>query len=223
MDEAADAAVFNASPGDIKINVPGMVKVGTDEFQKYDEQGVLRTYLDKDGERYDISSTDNQILGQISPKWQLGFQNTVTYKGFDLSVYAFMRMGQMIEYEMVGSYDPSGKENFPTYFDYWTVDNPSNKYPAINADKSISEYSGYNSLKYVDGSFFKIKNITLGYTLPDELTKKLQITKLRVYGTITNPLVVARSSWIKQYDPEMAGSLNYPLTKQLVFGVNFSF
>ena len=53
--------------------------------------------------------------------------------------------------------------------------------------------------------------------------KKLGIESLRVYGTITNPFVVAKSSLLKDYDPEMAGSLDYPLTKQMVFGVNMTF
>jgi hypothetical protein len=88
---------------------------------------------------------------------------------------------------------------------------------------ALKDYTGYYSLSYVDGSFFKIKNITLGYNLPKDLLKKFGFEKLRVYGTITNPFVVAKSHLLKDYDPEMNGSLNYPLTKQLVFGLNLSF
>jgi TonB-linked SusC/RagA family outer membrane protein len=220
LSEAADAKVFNLAPGDIKIDIPGMYKESDGKFYKFNDKGE-KVYYDAD-HKYTIGS-EFQILGQKSPKWQLGFQNTLKYKGIDISVYAFARMGHMFQYELLGSFDPKGIENFPTYFDYWTEDNPSNKYPMINADREKSSYPGLGSLSYVDGSFFKIKNITLGYTLPQSLTKKLQISRLRIYGTITNPVVVARSSWIKQYDPEMAGSLNYPLTKQLVFGINLTF
>ena len=87
----------------------------------------------------------------------------------------------------------------------------------------MSQYEGFDALKYVDGSFFKIKNITLGYTLPKDLMKKINIQKFRIYGTITNPLVLAKSDMLKDYDPEMNGSRNYPLTKQLVFGLNVTF
>ena len=76
---------------------------------------------------------------------------------------------------------------------------------------------------YVDGSFFKIKNITLGYTLPTNICKRLGLSNLRVYGTITNPLIVSKSHLLKDYDPEMNGNYNYPLTKQLVFGLNIAF
>ena len=80
-------------------------------------------------------------------------------------------------------------------------------------------------LNYVDGSFFKIKNITLGYTFPERLLKnaKLCISKCRLYATITNPLTVAKSHLLKDYDPEMNGALKYPLSKQLVFGADVSF
>ena len=58
------------------------------------------------------------------------------------------------------------------YFNYWTESNPSNDFPALNANRETKSYIGYGSLNYVDGSFFKIKNITLGYTFPERLLKK---------------------------------------------------
>lgn len=87
----------------------------------------------------------------------------------------------------------------------------------------LAYYPGFSSLAYVDGSFFKIKNITLGYSLPTKLQKKLGLTNLRVYGTITNPLIIRKSHLLKDYDPEMNGSYDFPLTRQLVFGLNVSF
>jgi hypothetical protein len=82
---------------------------------------------------------------------------------------------------------------------------------------------GFAGLNYVDGSFFKIKNITIGYTMPANLIKKASIQRLRIYGTITNPLIVAKSHIIKDYDPEMNGILDYPLTRQMVAGLNITF
>ncbi len=55
------------------------------------------------------------------------------------------------------------------------------------------------------------------------MLSKLKIENCRIYSTINNPLVFAKSHLLKQYDPEMNGSLNYPLTKQLIFGINVSF
>jgi hypothetical protein len=93
----------------------------------------------------------------------------------------------------------------------------------MNYQYSPSNIAGFSGLNYIDGSFFKIKNITLGYTLPSGTFRKVAIQKLRVYATITNPLIIAKSHLIKDYDPEMNGSLDYPLTKQVVAGLNLTF
>ena len=93
----------------------------------------------------------------------------------------------------------------------------------MNYQSTSSNITGFSGLNYVDGSFFKIKNITLGYTLPAKTSRRIAIQRLRVYGTITNPLIVAKSHLLKQYDPEMNGELSYPLTKQVVAGLNLTF
>jgi hypothetical protein len=136
----------------------------------------------------------------------------------------------MINYVMPGWYQPSGfatnaspSRPFPVSFNYWTPENPSNDFPAMNYLYSPSNITGFSGLNYVDGSFFKIKNITLGYTMPAGVLKRISIQKLRVYGTITNPLIIAKSHLIKDYDPEMNGSLDYPLTRQVVAGLNLTF
>jgi hypothetical protein len=93
----------------------------------------------------------------------------------------------------------------------------------MNYQEGSGTQTGFSGLNYVDGSFFKIKNVTLGYNMPRNLIKKLSIEKFRVYGTITNLLIVTKSPLLKQYDPEMNGSLEYPLTKQIVVGLNMTF
>ncbi len=232
--EAADAAAFDAKPGDLKIDIPGLTHVSEGVYTK----GVYEDVLDDDGNvigsqlvtytadnPYIVSSNDYQVLGHQNPDWSMGFKNTFTYKGFDLSIYLYWRWGQTIMYDMLGSYDPTGTNNFPTYFDFWTEEtgDKNHYFPALNYSKGLETYTGYYALAYVDGSFFKIKNITLGYTLPSKVSKSIGIESLRVYATITNPLVISKSSLLKDYDPEMAGSLDYPLTKQFVFGLNLSF
>lgn len=220
--EATDAAAFGCTPGDIKINVPGMTKVSDGVFTKGETAEDGSTIYYNETNPYTYGGDDYQILGHNSPDWSLGFKNEFTYKGFDLSIFMYMRWGQMFTYDLLTSYDPQGNGNFPEYFNYWTASNPSNDFPAANAANELTSYTGYYALRYVDGSFFKIKNITLGYTLPKSILKKAGIEKLRIYGTITNPWVVAKSHLIKDYDPEQNGNMNYPLTKQLVFGVNLT-
>lgn len=241
--EEADAAVFSKRPGDLKVNVPGMEKLATGVFVKTAADGTKTYYytnladaqkfnpsLTAANARYNYSANDYQILGHNSPDWSLGLQNTFRYKGLDLTIYAYFRQGQMINYVMPGWYQPNGlatnaspSRTFPEYFNYWTPENPSNDFPVINYLSTSSTMTGISGLNYVDGSFFKIKNITLGYTLPTDLLKRASIQRLRVYATMTNPLIIAKSHLIKDYDPEMNGSLEYPLTRQIVAGLNLTF
>ena len=162
LGEETDAAAFGCAPGDIKINVPGMIKEADGKFYKVGDDGQPLTdkngdiiYYTKDN-KYTYSDADSQVLGHNAPKWTMGFQNSFTYKNFDLTIYAYFRWGQMINYEMLGWYDSTGKGNFPTYFNYWTESNPSNDFPALNANRETKSYIGYGSLNYVDCSFFKL-------------------------------------------------------------------
>ncbi|MFL5741477.1 MAG: SusC/RagA family TonB-linked outer membrane protein [Flavisolibacter sp.] len=241
--EEADAAVFGKHPGDLKVDVPGLTRLATGVYTKTAADGSTAYYytnlsdaqkfnpnLTAASSKYAYSANDYQILGHNSPDWSLGIQNQFRYKGFDLTIFAYFRWGQMINYNMLGWYQPNGfatnaspSRTIPVYFNYWTPENPSNDFPAMNYQYSSSTITGFTGLTYVDGSFFKIKNITLGYTMPSGLLRKFSIQKLRVYGTITNPLIIAKSHLIQQYDPEMNGDLSYPLTKQIVAGLNLTF
>lgn len=235
-----DALAFNKRPGDLKVNVPGLTRVAAGVYTKTAADGTTTYYygnlaaaqkfnpaLTAANNYYNYSANDYQPVGHNSPDWSLGFQNQFKYKSFDLSVYTYMRWGQTISYNMMGWYQPNGfatnaspSRTFPASFNYWTPTNPTNDFPVMNYQSTSSSMIGFSGLNYVDGSFLKIKNITLGYTLPGNIAKKLALQKLRVYGTITNPLVVAKSHFLKDYDPEMNGGLAYPLTKQIVFGLN---
>ncbi|WP_245957824.1 TonB-dependent receptor [Niabella yanshanensis] len=244
--EEADAAVFGAIPGTLKVNVPGMTRLAEGVYMKETGSGsnAVRKYyytnladaqqfdpsLTAANSKYTYSNNDFQVLGSNVPKWSLGLQNSFKYKNFDLGIYMYMRWGQMINYNLMGWYQPnafainaSPSRTFPASFNYWTPTNPSNDFPVMNYDYGTNRFLGFTGLNYVDGSFLKIKNITLGYTLPVNISRKASIEKLRFYGTVTNPLIVARSHFLKEYDPEMNGSLEYPLTKQVVLGLNITF
>jgi hypothetical protein len=238
--EENDAAVFGKRPGDLKVNVPGMEHLAEGVYKKTAADGTETYYyntladaqkfnpaLTDATKKYSYSATDYQILGHNTPDWSLGFQNSFTYKNWELSIYSYFRWGQTISYNMMGWYQPSAfatnaspSRTFPKAFNYWTPTNPTNDFPVMNYLESPSTLTGFSGLNFVDGSFFKIKNITLGYTLPKDLIKKMSLERFRVYGTITNPLVITKSHFLKQYDPEMNGSLEYPLTKQIVVGLN---
>lgn len=224
LGQEADAAAFGARPGDIRVDIPNMHRESEGVWVKTftDEDGNVTTQTYNAENPYAINDDDRVIIGHNTPDWQLGFQNTFTWKNFDLSVYMMWRQGQMFRYEPIGWYTGHGG-SFPEHFNYWTPENPSNDFPALDSTREWQKAPGNESIYWVDGSFFKIKNITLGYTLPKSACSKIGINNVRVYGTITNPLVHANNDILEGYDPEQNGSFNNPLTRQLVFGANVTF
>lgn len=200
-----------------------------EEMAKYKLNGTANAFkpgslkiVDRDGDM-NITAADRQYLGSRSPKWTGGLNNSISYKGFDLNVYMLLRWGQMIDAEFLGRFDPSGVSNSPVNLDYWTPENPSNDFPRPKKDGKLYDYYGYMSLNYIDGSYFKIKNLSLGYTLPSKLTNQFGISKFRLYATASNLFTASKSHLIQNYDPERGGSETMPLTKQLVFGFNLNF
>ena len=182
---------------------------------KYDENGKITGYDDQQN-LYSVSASDKRILGHKQPDFTLGWTNTFEYKGFDLSILTVMRWGQMCQGDLLGYVS---SKNQPKCFDYWTPTNATNAFPlaALGVSNEAKE-----ALTYVDGSFVKIKTISLGYRLPRKVLKDLHMTNLRVYGTVQNPFIFAHDDMLKGLDPENTSS-SFPLYKTFVFGINASF
>lgn len=157
----------------------------------------------------------------------MGFKNNFTYKNFDLSFFFYARWGQMMNYgSVIGKYSPNPDYNVPTYFTYYDKTIQADQdvlFYAIDSSKNRSAYDGYDSMYYVDGSFFKLKNVTLGYTLPNNWMKRFGITNLRIYATMTNLFTYSPCKYVKDYDPEMNGSIDFPLSRDCIFGLNLTF
>jgi TonB-linked SusC/RagA family outer membrane protein len=178
---------------------------------------------DKNGDLKITADDDRMYLGSAVPRWVAGFQNNFSYRGIDLGIFLFARWGQMLNAEFLGRYNPSGEGSGPAMINYWTPENPTNDFPRPSKGGQITKYPGYQALNFVDGSYFKIKNITLGYTLPAGLLERLSIQRLRIYATGSNVFTKARSHLVQYYDPERGGAESTPLNKQFVFGVNVDF
>lgn len=241
LGQEEQAACFGSEPGDVHIDVPGLVwdpnytYEGTETVKGENGEDVTtpKNYTgayykeDENGEReyftrlhtYGVSSNDKQILGSKTPDWTLGFSNQFTYKNFDLSIMCSMRWGQMINGELLTYMDNT---NQPVCYDYWTPTNPTNAYPRHEFGANLTT-AQKEAMGFVDGSFFKVKNITLGYNLPKGLLKKVQMSKFRIYATIQNPFIWSKSDMLKGMDPENNASDKFPLYKTIVFGVNASF
>ncbi|MCX2473413.1 TonB-dependent receptor [Pedobacter sp. MC2016-05] len=206
LGEETEAAKYGARPGDIKLQT----------VPRLDANGV------SDNGVHPYSANDRMIVGRNIPDFNIGFQNTFAYKGFDLTVFMVMRYGQMIDAQLLGYYNSITQ---PAFYNYWTPTNPTNDYPQPTIGGTTNNINTLyqSALSYVDGSYFKVKNITLGYALPDKFIKKVGLSRLRVYGTAYNTLIFAKSALLKNIDPETGGNDSFPLYKQIVFGLNASF
>ena len=143
--------------------------------------------------------------------------NSFSYKDISLSVLVFARLGGYM------SYDFNSQLNFESAnwadLDYWTVANPSAKFP--NPGSVSAPHTNYGSaLLYEKADYVKIKDITLGYNLPKTLIKQLKLGSVRVYGSLKNFITFSE---VDNYDPERGGSISFPLAKQVVFGANIEF
>jgi TonB-linked SusC/RagA family outer membrane protein len=171
-----------------------------------------------------ITTADRKVVGTGVPKWSGGINNTLSFKGFDLSFYFYARMGQMINIRNAGNlYDPQGVNNSIEVgnSDFWTPTNPTNDLPSPNQGTAYSGVVGYSTLGYYDGSFIKLRSVNLSYTVPQKWSQKVGIQSAKVYVSGKNLWLLY--SKIKNYDPEMGGTFSGPLVRLYTFGINLEF
>ncbi len=167
-----------------------------------------------------------------------GLSSTWEYKNFDLSVVTYFRIGGTIisTLHMPNDYlnRLDGRRN-QIKVDYWTPDNPTNKYPQPRKDPGA--YT--NTLGYFDGTFLKVRSINLGYNFQNILNTQ---SNLRIYASVADPFTFF-SPYLKEggVNPEPTAkgentnssvglpdrslviNLNTPPTTRYLLGVNFSF
>lgn len=200
LGQEAEAALYGAKPGDIKLQT----------VEQFDANGV------SDNGVHVYSTKDRMIVGSNVPDYFFGLQNTFKYKNFDFTVFVNGRYGGMMRAQVLGYWN---KEAQPSTYSYWTEDNPTNDFPRPGGSFNTQFQS---SLELVDASYIKIKNITFGYSMPEDFLKRVGLNNMRIYATAYNPFVFSRSHLLKDVDPENGGSDSFPLFKQVIFGLNLS-
>jgi TonB-linked SusC/RagA family outer membrane protein len=198
-----------------------------------------------------IDANDRQILGNFQPQWEGGMTNRFSYKGFDLSVVVFARMGMQVLVPYVTA--DGGAAGFSFYnqgrvnqlkTDYWTRTNPTNGFPAPDAGTDRLLFG--STLGYQDGSFIKCRSINIGYEIPSSVLKRTGISSLRVYLNATNPFIIyaplvrdgigpdpegngyggavsAAGSDVGAPARQISVNLNNPSLRQFTIGVNVKF
>lgn len=181
-----------------------------------------------------INSSDRTIIGNPTPKLTFGINLTAGYKNFDLTVFFTGNLGGDLVNVLKG-YTNSGSNNYNKIAGLeniaWRGEGTSNSVPRIAAFDNNGNFSKFNDFYIESGSFARLRNLQLGYTI-----NNFKPGKIRVFASAQNLLTITK---YKGLDPELAygtqwtdGSSalnrgvdwgNYPTSRTFLFGLNFTF
>lgn len=170
---------------------------------------------------------DRVPLGNSLPRYQYGGQINASWRGIDLSM-AFQGVGSQKSYLDRAMVEPlrNNYGNIPAILEgkYWSPFNTDEQnanafYPRLS---SVSKSNNYATSDHwiFDGGYFRMKNITLGYTLPQQWTRYIGIDRTRFYVSASDLFCI--SDFPDGWDPEM-GVSSYPITTSVVFGIQVTF
>ena len=216
-----DGIYQNQAEVDGGVKYPGYAAVG--KYKYHDTNG--------DGT---ISDADRKFVGSPHPDFTYGINLNLGYKGFDLSAFFQGVHGNKI-FNMVKRWtdfnNQAGNRSLRMLNDSWTPENPDAVLPILDANDSRSQQP--SSYFVEDGSYFRMKNLTIGYTLPTTVIGKIGLSSARIYVQGQNLFTITKYSGI---DPEVTsvGSTpgtttlgmdqgNYPRSKMYQVGINFGF
>ena len=182
---------------------------------------------DQDGDGV-ITGDDRVIIGTDVPDFYGGFTTNFAYKGFDLSAFLYYRQGQTI----YSNFHVGNNSLFARYnnlnVNYWTINNQDGIYPRPNQNQERPRNN--TTMGYFDGSYIKLRNVTLGYTFPSSVTDGLGMSNLRLYVSGQNLWFSAKYD---TFDPEVddpdtedlpsLGGGTTPSTRLVLFGVRANF
>jgi TonB-linked SusC/RagA family outer membrane protein len=213
--DAANAAKYGQLPGDGKY-----------------------TDLNNDGK---IDGADLKVIGNAFPKFIFGWNNRMSFKNFDLSVLVQGSKGNDIFNQSRIRLEAPGAGTSARLLDRWTVENQDTDVPAFTPESVREEanltgtvlISGDQRLsRWVeDGSYIRLKNVTLGYNFQSAKINKISLSNLRVYATATNLFTLTKYTG---YDPEVSSFNgndammgvdlgNYPQARMFSLGLNLAF
>lgn len=173
------------------------------------------------------SEYDRVPLGNSLPRYQYGGTITAGWKGIDLSV-AFQGIGKQNSYLDRAMVEPlrDNYGNIPAIIDgkYWSVfnteaENLAAEYPRLTNTAKTNNYATSDFWMF-NGRYFRLKNLTVGYTLPAVWTRKAAIEKARIYFSANDLFSI--DNYPEGWDPEMGVSA-YPITTSLIVGLNLKF
>jgi TonB-linked SusC/RagA family outer membrane protein len=211
---------------------------GNPYYQKSVTQPGDRYFADVNGDGQ-VTASDRTNLGSPIPKFYGGLNLDASYKAFDINAYFYGTYGNKIynyqERSLESFQAPGfvGVENVGLnyYLNHWTPSNPSDRYARVTYNDDVSGNNVASSAYVENGSYLRLRNVTVGYTLPVELVKKISVSRIRIYFSTQNLFTITKYSGL---DPEIGiqnGSATasgidqgtYPSSKFYTLGLNVTF
>ena len=179
-----------------------------------------------------LDENDKVKIGSPYPDFTLGLTGDLSYKGFDFNLFLYWNHGNEI-FNTVKAFTetPYEQTNMVSYMitDAWRPDNPDATIAQLGGDRQ-NNYARASDAYIENGSFLRFKNISLGYTLPKTVSKKIGMEKLRFYAALQNYFTITKYSG---RDPELGSTWgvfvqkadlgNYTIPKTMNFGINATF
>ncbi len=187
--------------------------------------GDLR-YVDVTGDGQ-VNSDDRTILGKSTPDFIFGFNLGADYKNFDLMALFQGTLGGngYMDFDAVGAVNGDSNKPSAMWLDRWNPDNVNTSVPRVTANiygpsMPQNQTTGY-WLRSTD--FLRLKNLQVGYTLPNSILQRVGVSKVRIYYSGDNILTI--TDYLKGFDPEVPSGRGsgYPVVMVNSFGVNVTF
>ena len=243
--------IFDGYPNIIRVNQTEPVAVleaglPVDAFKVYETNGTIKTdeelaayqlldpnaqkgdlkYVDTDGNG-ELNNNDKVYKGSYQPDFEIGFNIDANYKNFDFSVQFYAVSGNTI-YNGQKQYAYSTKRHRDLVYS-WTDENPTSNIPTPRSNIEHPNVQTSTDYFLEDGSFIRVRNIILGYSLSNKLLDKIGVENFRFYINAQNPI-----TWTKYsgFDPEVGSSNpfnggldrgNYPVTANYSAGISITF
>jgi hypothetical protein len=163
-------------------------------------------YRDVDGNGT-IDVNDRTFFGNPNPDFTSGLNLSVSYKGFDLSTFLYLSVGNdLLNYVKYWTDFPQvfdAAVSKAAYYDSWTPERTNAKVPMLERASNFSTTQQFNSYYLESGSFLKMKSLIIGYSLPKATISKWGMSNLRVYFQAANLFMITDYTGI---DPELQGA-----------------
>lgn len=193
-------------------------------------------YVDRDGNNI-IDQNDRFVLGNPFPRYTFGVNYNVTWKGFDFSLFiqGVGRRKLYLRGEAVEAFHNNWDNVYEQHLDRWTPTNPDADYPRLTIGTASTNNNAGSDFWMLNAAYARLKNVQIGYSLPQSIIRKVGLSKARIYVSGQNLLTLTKldvgydpeisefNSSLKNADTKVSSGRVYPTLRVLALGIDLKF